>query len=404
MHGVEHVVAAGLCVGCGGCVSAEGGLPASTLRFSPGGHLRPVFDRPADAAASRRAAAVCPAIELQLEPDPAAPVHALWGPLVSVHTGWALDATVRHQGSSGGVLSALLVHLLESGQVDFIAQVGADPEAPLHSVRRLSRTREDVLAAAGSRYAPSPALRDVEALFASGERFAFVGKPCDVAAMRRVVAQRPEWRAQLKFVLSFLCAGVPAQQGTTEVLQALGTEASEVRAFRYRGEGWPGQATALTHDGRRLQMDYNRSWGEILGRHLPLRCKLCPDGTGEFADLVCGDAWYGEDGYPDFDEREGRSLVLSRTALGEQLLQQARAAGAVTTAPEPVDAIDAMQPYQRTRKQVVLGRWLAVGLRTGVWPRFRGLHLGAALRSGGWMPALRNAWGTFRRTRREARE
>ena len=331
-------------------------------------------------------------------------MHTLWGPLMSVHTGWARDAEVRYQGSSGGVLSALLIHLLESGQVDFIAQVGADPEAPLNSVRRIARTRDDVLAAAGSRYAPSPAMRDAEALFASGERFAFVGKPCDVAAMRRLVAQRRDWQAQLKFVLSFLCAGVPAQQGTTEVLHALGTSASEVRAFRYRGEGWPGHATALTHDGRRLQMDYSRSWGEILGRHLPLRCKLCPDGTGEFADLVCGDAWHGDDGYPDFDEREGRSLVLSRTTLGEQLLQEALTRGSVAAQPEPVDSIAAMQPYQRTRKQVVLGRWLAVWLRTGVWPSFRGLRLSAALRHGGWLPALRNAWGTFRRTRREARE
>src|SRR3712207_7050821 len=38
------------------------------------------------------------------------------------------------------------------------------------------------------------------------------------------------------------------------------------------------------------------------------RCKICPDGTGEFADIVCADAWYGKDGYPDFAEREGRSL------------------------------------------------------------------------------------------------
>lgn len=404
MPGVERVVAAGLCVGCGGCVSARGGMPASRLQFSRSGHWRPVFDQPADTEASRRASAVCPAVELRLEPDPAAQVHALWGPLVSVHTGWATDGTVRHRGSSGGVLSALLIHLLETGQVDFIAQVGADDSAPLHSVRRISRTRDEVLAAAGSRYAPSAAMLDAEALFDSGERFAFVGKPCDVAAMRRLVAQRPAWRAQLKFVLSFLCAGVPAQRGTTEVLQALGTEASEVRSFRYRGDGWPGQATAITHDGRRLQMDYSRSWGEILGRHLPLRCKLCPDGTGEFADLVCGDAWYGEDGYPEFDERDGRSLVLGRTAAGEQLLLQAVAAGAVATKPEAVASIAAMQPYQRTRKQVVLGRWLAVWLRTGVRPRFHGLHLGAALRDGGWVAALRNAWGTFRRAGRDARE
>jgi coenzyme F420 hydrogenase subunit beta len=182
----------------------------------------------------------------------------------------------------------------------------------------------------------------------------------------------------------------------------LGTQPEQVVRFQYRGNGWPGYAEAQTQDGRQLQMDYNRSWGQILGKHLQLRCKLCPDGTGEFADVVCADAWHGQDGYPDFTERDGRSLVLTRNAAGEALVQAAVAAGALVVADEPVASVAHMQPYQVTRKQVVLGRWLAVWLRTGVRPRFHGLHLRTALRSGGWLPALRNAWGTFKRTRRVA--
>lgn len=395
---IDAVVRAGLCVGCGACTSAGVvGAPAH-MALSPAGFLRPVFKAPLTEAEDARAAALCPAVRLELEPQ--APLHPEWGPLLAVRTGWALDADVRFRGSSGGVLSALMIHLLESGQVQFVAHVAASAHDPLRSERRISRNRAEVLTGAGSRYAPAAAAVALETLFASGERFAFVGKPCDVAALRAYVRQRPQLQPQLALAASFMCAGVPSQHGTNEVLAALGSVADEVVHFQYRGNGWPGYATARTRDGNEARMDYNRSWGQLLGPRLQLRCKLCPDGTGEFADLVCADAWYGKDGYPDFDEQDGRSLLITRTPRGESLVLAAMAAQAVVAQAAEADDISGMQPYQVTRKRVVLGRWLAVGLRTGVWPRFRGLHLRAALWRGGVMPALRNAWGTFKRVGR----
>lgn len=369
------------------------------MRLMPNGFLRPVFDTPLSADDDARAAAVCPAVNLNLTPTAEAEMHPEWGPVVQVRTGWAVDAEVRHRGSSGGGISALLIHLLESGQVDFVAHVGVSPDDPLKNIRLLSRDRAAVLAGAGSRYAPAAPMADVQTLFTTGERFAFVGKPCDVAALRQYLEVFPNRRHQVQAVLSFMCAGVPSLQGTHDVLEALGTSAAEVRRFQYRGNGWPGFATALTHDGRELRMDYNRSWGQILGRHLQLRCKLCPDGTGEFADVVCADAWYGKDGYPEFVERDGRSLVITRSRAGEALVLSAVQAGVLAVEPGSAAAVAGMQPYQLTRKQVVLGRWVAVVLRTRVLPRFRGLRLGVAMRRGGWIPALRNAWGTFKRVR-----
>lgn len=363
--------------------------------MSTAGFLRPVFAAELTDKEDKRASALCPAVHLLLEP--LASVHPEWGPIVKVRTGWATDADVRYRGSSGGVLSALLIHLLESRAVDFVAHVAVSATDPLANEQRRSHTRDQVLDGAGSRYGPAAGACALDELFADGQRFAFVGKPCDVAALRAYVRERPALQPQLVLAASFMCAGVPSISGTREVLAALGTRSEDVVSFQYRGNGWPGYATAVTRDGQSLRMDYTRSWGEILGPRLQLRCKLCPDGTGEFADVVCADAWYGKDGYPDFEERDGRSLIVSRTPKGEAALLAAVAAGAVAIEPGDVEDIAEMQPYQLVRKRVVLGRWLAAGLRTGVWPRFRGLHLRAALRRGGWLQASRNAWGTFKR-------
>ncbi len=146
-------------------------------------------------------------------------------------------------------------------------------------------------------------------------------------------------------------------------------------------------------------MDYNQSWGTILNRHLQYRCKICPDGTGEFADIACADAWYGKDGYPDFDERDGRSLIVARTPAGQALLAAALEQGAIVTEALDVAEIERMQPYQAERKRNALARSAATWMAQGAGPRFRRLGLlGLALR-GSWIAQLRNAAGTFRRAR-----
>ncbi len=169
-------------------------------------------------------------------------------------------------------------------------------------------------------------------------------------------------------------------------------------SFSFRGNGWPGMSTAVTHSGRRAEMDYATSWGTILNRHLQFRCKICPDGIGEFADVVGADAWYGKDGYPDFAERAGRSLVLSRTATGEKLVGEAVAAGYIAVEALAREEIAKMQPYQENRKKMVLSRLLALRLTGRTTPRYRKLKLLRLALGGGLRENLRNFVGMARRT------
>ena len=370
------------------------------MRLSPAGFLRPNVLGKLNDEETQNIQTICPGVHLEF---PVAPVdrHPIWGPINSVRTGCSLDDEIRRTGSSGGVLSALALHLLETGQVDFVAQIAVSASDPLGNELQLSRTREDVLRAAGSRYGPSAPLVRFEELLATGQRFAFIGKPCDVAAVRQLAAIDERVGKQVRFLLSFMCAGVPSIKGTHEILKALGVDAVGLKSFRYRGDGWPGMARAVGADGRVAEMDYSKSWGTILNRHLQFRCKICPDGTGEFADVVCADAWYGKDGYPDFDERDGRSLLLSRSQAGESLIRAAMQAGAIEAASLPVEEIDRMQPYQLTRKQLVLGRLLATRLRRGWGPQYRRLGLVKAALTARPMAWLRNAIGTYRRAEGE---
>jgi coenzyme F420 hydrogenase subunit beta len=322
----------------------------------------------------------------------------LWGPIQACRTGHAIDADLRQHASSGGVISALLTYLLASKTVDYVIQVGAASASPLDNLTVISTTAENVYDAAGSRYAPSSPLANIQEHLASPGRFALVGKPCDIAAMRAMARTDARIDEKIPVMISFFCAGVPSRRGTEKILEALKVVEKDVVDFRYRGDGWPGFATARKADGSESRMSYADSWGNILSKHVQFRCKICPDGSGGLADIVCGDAWESDaQGYPAFAERDGQSLILSRTARGEELVGKAMAAGAIAGEGLDVSRIALMQPSQAFRKKMVLSRLaaMAVGLRSV--PNYKNLNLFKAALAGGVLQNLKNFLGLLRR-------
>lgn len=401
MLDIETITASGMCAGCGLCAGiGDAANPSITMRDTQQGYRRPVRLRPDTPSEARLIDAVCPGANIRHDrPALAVTYHPVWGPLIAARLGWSSDPELRRNASSGGGLSAILVHLLASGAIDYVVQTAVSPDSPVRNALAISTGRDDVFHAAGSRYAPSSPLEDIAARLDVPGRFAFVGKPCDVAGLRQLARHDPRVDAKVPYMLAFMCAGVPSYRGTSALLQAMGAaDESAVTAFRFRGDGWPGFATAVLADGRKFTMDYDTSWGTILNRHLQFRCKICPDGIGEFADIVCADGWHvDEAGRPLFDESDGRSLVLTRTPKGEALLGEAMAAGAIVTEPVSIAAIGHMQPFQARRKGMVLSRLAAMALTGKQRPRFAGLELAANTRKLGLKENLKSLGGTLRR-------
>ncbi|WP_415184227.1 Coenzyme F420 hydrogenase/dehydrogenase, beta subunit C-terminal domain [Phaeovulum sp.] len=392
---LQAVLDGQLCCGCGGCAALAPN--AVTMHISEDGYLRPVQSQPVPARFEERFSLICPGV--RVTQDPAGRFdHPLWGPLISMNQGHATNPDMRRNGSSGGALSALLVHLLETGAVDGVVQVGADPLLPIGNKTVLSLNAAAVFANAGSRYAPSAPLEGIDTYLDSTLRYAFVGKPCDVSTLRAMEAFDDRVAARFPYMLSFFCAGVPSLAGAREVLGQLGAPEDDVTSFRYRGDGWPGFATATLQDGTQRQMSYADSWGGILSRHVQFRCKICPDGTGGFADVVCADAWEADArGYPVFIEREGISLIVSRTVKGLKLVQSAVAAGSLEISGFETEKLAAIQPGQTGKRRLVLARLAALKLTGRALPRYRGFYLWRNARSAGLVANMRNLLGTLRR-------
>lgn len=392
---VERVLRGQLCTGCGLCASVSGG--AIAMQMTPPGYSRPVQSAPIAVEAERVIAQACPgAVVAAWGRD--ANLHPYWGPWRGVWTGHAADEAVRFEGSSGGALSAILIQALTSGFVDRVLHIMADPDNPTGNVTVCSTTPEEILAGAGSRYTASSPLSGIDDALSAGGKMAFVGKPCDVSALRRLALQDPRVDQHVPLMLSFFCGGMPSHDGVRRLLKAMDVAFEAVAAFRFRGQGWPGTAAATTHDGRVAKMSYADSWGGHLSKEVQFRCKICSDAVGGAADIACADAWYGgESGYPSFEEQDGRSLIVVRTMTGAEMFQKAVESGALSAEPLEIGEIDLMQPSQARRKRLVRARLSALSATMQPKPDMRGTEVSAAARLAGPAEAARNLVGTMRR-------
>jgi hypothetical protein len=200
----------------------------------------------------------------------------------------------------------------------------------------------------------------------------FIGKPCDVAGVQAARRERPGLDEKLGLTVAFFCAGVPSTRGTLELLKSVGVEdPASVRSLRYRGNGWPGRWT-VEFEGERGEMrteslSYEESWG-FLQRYRQWRCYICPDHTGEFADIAVGDPWYRpvEPGEP------GKSLLVARTPRGREVLHAAAAAGYIRLETKDASLLPRSQPNLLRTRGGLWGRLAVLRLFGAPVPRYRG--------------------------------
>jgi coenzyme F420 hydrogenase subunit beta len=391
---LKDVVDWGLCTGCGACYSActEGNVKLVNVEAVG---IRPRFDSNACAGCTK-CLAICPGYTVNA--DVASRSASLvaceseeFGSALEIWEGHASDAQIRYRGSSGGVLSALAIYCLEHEGMAFVLHSAMDDARPWLNTTVRSRTRSEVLARAGSRYAPASPCEGLAAIEASDRPCVFIGKPCDTAAASMLRLQQPDLDRNLGLVLSFFCAGTPSTKGTLDLLQDFNVDKASVTQVRYRGEGWPGNFKVL-HRGGEKELSYDESWGRLSG-YRPLRCQLCPDGLGRVADISCGDAWDSFNGKGN----AGRSLVIVRTPRGREILRRAIAANYVHLTPASPEQVIAAQPNLLQKRRELFGRLAALRLCMVPVPKFLGFSLlGAWLR----LPFSRQArtvFGTFKR-------
>jgi coenzyme F420 hydrogenase subunit beta len=376
-NNITDITRGQLCTGCGICAYME------PDRFEMGTSLelgRRPFVRENAPAETGAAVKSCPGVSLKHDYDKKDPALKQdmtkgWGPVLDVWEGYATDETIRKGGSSGGAATALSVFGIEKKNFAGALHTNARKDYPYLNETVLSKDRTGLVEATGSRYAPASPCDGLNLVVKEEAPSAFVGKPCDVAAVQKARKIDPSLDEKVGVTIAFFCAGTPSTKGTLELLKKVGIEDPErLKKLRYRGNGWPGMWTATYDDEsgaeKTVEMTYADSWG-FLQKYRQWRCYICPDHTGEFADISVGDPWYRpiEEGEP------GKSLIVARTEKGRQYILDAAEAGYITLENHDASLFPRSQPNLLATRGNVWARLLLLRLFGAMVPKYSGFSM-----------------------------
>lgn len=324
MKNIQSVPDHLICTGCGGCAAV---CPAEAIRMEENGAgflTARVTDRCIDCGLCRT---VCPSVPEntgEIVPEP-----LLRGNVLAGFAGYAVEDEIRLTGQSGGVVTALLAFLLESGRVDGAVVNQFDPAAKRPGVI-IAENKREVLAAAGSYYTQSAVLPVLRT--ARGRTLAAVTLGCQSESLELMRKRNPDLVP--KYIIGLVCAGQNSGHMIDDICAHEGMEAPT--AFRFRDKkagGWPGNITAA--QGGSVRTVPNQYRHRIKALYECHRCLACFDQMNAWADIVCGDPW----GIRGKDGPEGWTVVLARTEKGLALLKDAQRAGAVYLEPLPPEDI-----------------------------------------------------------------
>jgi coenzyme F420 hydrogenase subunit beta len=340
---------------------------------------------------------VCPAVTTDFlvsveGHDPSLAVR--WGSVLEIWEGHATDETMRYEGSSGGALTAIAAYCTERLEMHGTLHISGDDNDPVRNRAQLSRTRQDLMAATGSRYAPAAVCDGLRLVEQAPAPCCIIGKPVEIAAISKARHLNSSLDKNIGLTLSFFCAETPSTQGTTSLLNRMGYAPDTLRSLRYRGFGWPGHFAPVRkgESEPQEQMTYRESWS-FLQAFRPWSVQLWPDGSGELADISCGDPWYEE---PD-GENPGFSLIVVRTVLGQKIIQGAIEAGYLNLQPAKPWKLENSQRGLVRKKGAVWGRLIIMRLMRLPTPRFTNNTLFRCWLELSINEKLRSTLGTLRR-------
>lgn len=335
---LSHIVSGNLCHRCGTCI---GICPNNALNFNMEGF--PCIENLAVCTDCKKCVKVCPgnsfnvqqhALKLFKEPPDINDMH---GYFQDAGLAYATNTSIRHDGTSGGFITALLVSLLANKQIDGAIVVVSDDTDKWKGQAILAHTQEELLASTKSKYAIVPTnhilsqIRN-ESSHTDQKRYAVVGLPCQIHGIRKALELDKHLRNKIVLTIGLFCHAAFEHEPIQYIWDSIPTPKNNITRFISRIGKHPGTPHIELKDGSLIQVYFPNKKGfrpssmEILNvlyrLYTPLRCLMCYDSTAEFADISVGDPWMK----PPTDEikfQDGYSLVLTRTDAGKKYLDSA---------------------------------------------------------------------------------
>ena len=299
----------------------------------------------------------------------------LYGHFLSSYLAYNPDEPKRWDGTSGGLVSTLLAHMLQSGEIDGALVVRAHPQQLWKGEPFIARTPEEIWSAAKSKYVIVPTNSLLQVIIQNPGRYALVGLPCTIHGYLKAANLNRKLKERVVFTIGLLCHAAVDHEAPATVWDSVDTGGKQANRFYYRYGKHAGNAVVVLEDGtvQNALFPYSKRYEasaielmNILYRlYTPPRCFTCYDSMAEYADLSVGDPWMVPP-TDDIDFKKGYSYSLCRTPAAERFLRAAEQAGVLNLIPLDPDHARTSNLHMGREKRHRAFRLLNSRLRQGL--------------------------------------
>ncbi len=207
------------------------------------------------------------------------------------------DTGIERTCQNGGVVSTLLLHVLDTDFIDGALVVGRDAWAPVACV---AKTRDEIVHAAGTKYGVVPVLKELRAAVVDHglSKICVVGSPCHIQSIRYLKHKGLPLASSVKLTIGLFCRENYEYACIAEKIRAKGADVSRVDKLDVSDE------FNVHAAGSKLSFPITEAKSCV-----PRHCLVCQDFAAELADVAIGSG----------GSAEGWSTVIIRTKDGEEV-------------------------------------------------------------------------------------
>ncbi len=256
--------------------------------------------------------------------------HTYTGSYKNIYIGYSNDHEIRANSASGGIITQILLWLLEHKKIEGAVVLRMSEEEPWQCEPFIATTPEGIIDAAQSKYIISSVNEILTDIRDFKGRLAFVGLPGQIQSIRMLQEINDPSVKNIKYIFGPFYGNTLYFSAIKSFLRTNGVkDYKQIKKLYFRYGEWPGHIRIELNNGRVIQLRKFLA-NYLIPFNILNNSLLCTDYMNEYADISVGDAWA-----PVYEERgKGFSLVFSRTESGQNILDEMAESGIISIAPE----------------------------------------------------------------------
>ena len=249
--------------------------------------------------------------------------HEYIGSYHNIFIGYSKNEQVRRNAASGGIISSVLIYLLEKKKIDGVVTLRMSHETPWLSEPFIATSKEEILEAAQSKYTISSVNEILPEIEKFKGKLAYVGIPPQVQSIRKLQKINDPSVKNIEYIFGPFYGNTLYFSSVKSFLKSYGEkDFRQIQKLYFRYGEWPGNMRIELKSGKVIELKKFHA-NYLIPFHVLQNSLYCTDFTNEFTDISGGDAWA-----PVYEERgKGFSMVISRTSKGQEILDEMQKAG-----------------------------------------------------------------------------